>query len=201
MKQEERNLQTKRLLADTLKNLMKQKPLSKITISEIIRDCNVNRKTFYYHFEDIYALVKWMFEEEAIEVFGQFDLLTNYKEAIHFVLDYIEQNDHIISCLYDSVGRDELKRFFYHDFISLTSSLIEKIEQECGKSLDPDYKQFLCNFYTEGITGMLIDWVKEPGNRDREKIIQYMFDTFRGSILGILERSSPEIAKSPFTPN
>lgn len=28
---------------------MEKKPLSKITVSEIIADCGVNRKTFYYH--------------------------------------------------------------------------------------------------------------------------------------------------------
>ena len=37
---------------------MEKKPLSNITVSEIIADCGVNRKTFYYHFEDIYALLK-----------------------------------------------------------------------------------------------------------------------------------------------
>ena len=36
---------------------MEKKPLSKITVSEIIADCGVNRKTFYYHFEDIYAQI------------------------------------------------------------------------------------------------------------------------------------------------
>lgn len=62
-----------------------------------VTDCNINRKTFYYHFEDIYDLLKWMFEEEAINVIKHFDLLIDYEEAITFVMDYVEQNDHIIS--------------------------------------------------------------------------------------------------------
>ena len=41
---------------------MEKKPLSKITVSEIIADCNVNRRTFYYHFDDIYALLKWVLD-------------------------------------------------------------------------------------------------------------------------------------------
>ena len=48
----------KKTLAVSLKRFMEKKPLSKITVSEIIADCGVNRKTFYYHFEDIYALLK-----------------------------------------------------------------------------------------------------------------------------------------------
>lgn len=50
---------TKRALEASLKNLLLQKPLSKITISDITEDCGINRMTFYYHFKDIYDLVEW----------------------------------------------------------------------------------------------------------------------------------------------
>ena len=49
---------TKKIMAASLKKAMKTHPLSKITVSEIVKDCGFNRKTFYYHFEDIYALLK-----------------------------------------------------------------------------------------------------------------------------------------------
>ena len=78
MTNEEVFFQTKKALSDALKKLMSQKAFSKITVSEIIRMCNVNRKTFYYHFEDIQALLKWMFEQEAIEIVKQYDLMVDY---------------------------------------------------------------------------------------------------------------------------
>lgn len=46
MKHEQATLQTKTALATSLKKYMEKKPLGKITVSEIIADCNVNRKTF-----------------------------------------------------------------------------------------------------------------------------------------------------------
>ena len=57
MKHEEISLNTKKALAEALKLAMKKKPFQKITVSELIEACHVNRKTFYYHFEDIYALL------------------------------------------------------------------------------------------------------------------------------------------------
>ena len=68
MTNEELSLKTKQSLAAALKNTMKSKKLSKITVTELCTVCNVNRKTFYYHFQDVYALLKWMLEQEAIEV-------------------------------------------------------------------------------------------------------------------------------------
>lgn len=93
MRHEITSLNTKKALAVSLKKLMQKKSFSKITVSEIISDCGVNRKTFYYHFDDIYALLKWMFENEAIEVVNKLNLCVNYEEAILFTMDYIEKTN------------------------------------------------------------------------------------------------------------
>lgn len=91
MTNEELSLRTKQMLADALKAAMKTKKLSKVTVSELISACNINRKTFYYHFQDIYALLKWTLEQEAIDVIKKFDLIVNTEEAIRFVMDYAEK--------------------------------------------------------------------------------------------------------------
>mgnify|MGYP000490884977 CR=1 FL=1 len=44
---------TKRALEASLKKLLLEKPLDKITISDIADECGMNRMTFYYHFQDI----------------------------------------------------------------------------------------------------------------------------------------------------
>ena len=56
---------TKRALSASLKNMLLQKPLSKITVNDIAEDCGVSRMTFYYYFTDIYDLVEWTCQEEA----------------------------------------------------------------------------------------------------------------------------------------
>ena len=50
---------TKRALEESLKRLLLEKPLGKITIADITSDCGISRMTFYYHFQDIYDLVEW----------------------------------------------------------------------------------------------------------------------------------------------
>lgn len=187
MKHEEISQNTKKALAKALKESMKNKPFNKITVSELIKSCDMNRKTFYYHFEDIYALLKWMFEQEAVEVVKHFDLLVDYEEAICFIMDYVEGNEHIVNCAYDSLGQDGLKRFFYADFSEMIVSLIDHGEKITGKSLSPDYKEFLSNFYMEAMAGMLIDWIKNRKERNRSIIIKYITNTIQESLLGIFD--------------
>ena len=187
MRHEITSANTKKAIAASLKKKMAQKPLSKITVSEIIADCGVNRKTFYYHFEDIYALLKWILEEEAIEVVKRFDLLVEPEEAITFVIDYVNANKHILCCAYDSMGREEMKRFFYADLIGVASSIIEGVEQELGISTPDNFKKLLIAFYTEAMVGMLVDYFQAPEKYSREDLIR--------DLLFILQHSIPNILK------
>ena len=182
MKHEVTTYNTKKMLATSLKKAMKHKPFSKITVSEIIADCGVNRKTFYYHFEDIYALLTWMFEEEAIDIVKRFDLLTDYEQAIRFVMDYVDQNEYLVNCACHSISRDEMKRFFCADFVGIVTSVIDAAEVNLEKKLPIEFKKFIALFYTEALAGMLIDWVREKENRDKEKTLVYLSAIIRTAI-------------------
>lgn len=186
MKHYDISMHTKKALAKALKNAMQKKPFQKITVSELIQECDVNRKTFYYHFQDIYDLLKWMLEEEAGQVVKHFDLLTDYEEAILFVMDYIEDNEHILNCAYDAIGRDQLKQFFSVNFYQIINSVIKSAETKAGVTLNTGYKEFLSYFYIDAITGMLIDWMKDRHKRDRATVIQYFTQTMKYSLSGIL---------------
>ena len=176
MKHEEITLQTKKALAASLKKQMEKKSLSKITVSEIAADCNVNRKTFYYHFKDIYDLLQWMLEQEAIEV------VKDYEEAVAFVLDYVDANQHILKCACDSMGRGELKRFFFNDFIDITSLIIDTEERRLGQKLDAQYKAFLCEFFTEAMAGTLLHRIQEKTIGNRRQLLTYILHIYRDSL-------------------
>lgn len=172
MKQKEATLKTKLALANALKAKMMKKSFSKITVSELIEACDINRKTFYYHFEDIYALLKWTLEQDAIEVLKGFDLLVNAEEAINFVLDYIEENGYFVNCAYDSVGYSELKRFLYTDILEIFTNTIENGAKRLGISVDENFIRFLADFYTEALAGMILSMLQGITHYKREEIVQ-----------------------------
>ena len=89
-------------------------------------------------------------------------------------MNYVDENEYIISCAYDSIGRDEMKRFFYADFLGVVTSVIDAAEANLHKTVDSDFKNYVAKFYTEAISGMLIDWVKDRDKHDREKTIGYL---------------------------
>lgn len=187
MKHETTSLNTKKALSASLKSFMEHKKLSKISVSEIIADCGVNRKTFYYHFENIYALLKWTLEQETVEVLKKFDLIRKPDEAVAFVLDYVDSNSHILNCAYDSMGRDEMKRFFYTDFYGVVLSIIEGLEQKRHITLDNDFKNYMIYFYTEALTGVLIDYFQHKEERNRDELLKHTLFILKTSIPHLIE--------------
>lgn len=187
MKHEITTRNTKRIIADSLKRIMERKSFSKITVREIVDGCGINRNTFYYHFEDIYDLLKWMLEQETIEIVKSFDLITDSEEAILFVLNYVEENKHILNCAYDSIGKDELRRFFKCDFNDIILKLINTIEKKLGAHNNEDYKSFLCDFYSGAIAGKLIDIFRSRGPYDKNEFVKFATATIKRGLMAALD--------------
>ncbi|MGD1819675.1 MAG: TetR/AcrR family transcriptional regulator, partial [Pleomorphochaeta sp.] len=79
---------TKKALAYSLKKLLETKTLDKITISEIVDDCDLNRQSFYYHFSNIYELVQWTFSKDVEKQLQNKVNYKNWQEGFLVILSY-----------------------------------------------------------------------------------------------------------------
>ena len=190
MKREESSLRTKQEFADSLKRAMQQRPFAKITVKQLCEENNFNRKTFYYHFQDMYALLRWMLEEEAVEVVRQYSNMDNYEDALNFLMDYTEENAIFISCACDAMGEKALQRFFCTSFQDIVVKFLHHAQEVNGVKLDPAYEEFLVLFYIQALTGILSDWIAGRDNRNRAVICEYLLQTVRSSLAGILAHVS-----------
>lgn len=195
MRHDEISNQTKKELGNALKEAMRKKPFTRITVSELVDACGLNRKTFYYHFEDIYDLLKWIYEQEAINVVKKFDLMIDYDEALNFVMDYIEENDYLIKCAYDSLSRDALRQFLFDDFIGIMENFLADIEEREGRYLKDGYRAFIMNFFVESIASMIIGWARDHEKSSREEAAGYIYAVISDSLMGIFEFGDESLFK------
>ncbi len=59
---------TKNILSESLKKLLYEKPFNKITVLDITKKSGLNRQTFYYHFEDKFELIKWIYNNDLLHI-------------------------------------------------------------------------------------------------------------------------------------
>lgn len=167
-------INTKRMFADALTGLLKQKPLSKITVTELINFCGVNHKTFYYHFSNIYDLIKWMLEYDIIRHIKEFNLLKDYKDVIHIVSDYMEKNKSILHQILKDIGREQLRILFYDDFAStFEPAITEEIEKK-KYSISKNCILFLISSFSELLANTIIDCINGTITIQKDDLIKYM---------------------------
>jgi len=179
---------TKKALSESLKKMMKQKPLNKISIREIVEDSGLNRQTFYYHFKDIYDLVEWMFEQEAIRLLKENMTFLTWEDSCLYLLKYIEQNWEVCTSALHSLGRSHLESFFYKDIYSILRSVID--EGASDLILQEKYKDFLAHFYTVSFAAILISWMKGEIKLTAEELIEMVSITISNNIRSAMERFS-----------
>lgn len=97
-------------ISGALKQLMTQKPLERITVAEIMDTCGMRRQHFYYYFTDIYDLLRWTFEKEALELLQQQQGVSPWQNGFLHLFQYINQNRAVCLCALDSLGKESLKR-------------------------------------------------------------------------------------------
>ena len=99
---------------------------------------------------------------------------------------YVDNNRHIINGVFDSMGYEEIKRFFYNDLFSVFYGAIEQGEEKLGVKVAPQFREFLATFYTEASAGLLIGWAKNRTEQDREVVLQNLLSIYKISIPAVL---------------
>ena len=136
---------TKRALEASLKKLLLQKPLNKITINDITEDCGVNRMTFYYHFKDIYDLVDWIMVEDAAKALENKPTFDTWTEAFLDILHQVQENKVLVMNVYRSISREQVEQYLYKLLDPMLREFMERGMQ--GITVQDDDVQFIVDFY------------------------------------------------------
>ena len=117
---------TKRALAASLKHLLLQKPLNKITINDIAEDCGISRMTFYYHFKDIYDLVEWTCVEDGTRALEGKKTYDTWQEGFLNIFHAVQDNKPFIMNVYRSVSRERIEQYLNPLIHSLILGVVEE---------------------------------------------------------------------------
>ena len=163
---------TKQALEASLKKVMLQKPLDKITISDITSDCGISRMAFYYHFKDIYDLVEWSCLEDAKRALQGKKTYDTWQEGILQIFEAVLENKPFILNAYHSVSREQIENYLFHLTYDLLKAVVE--EKTAGMQIREEQKEFIANFYKYSFVGIMLDWIKQGMKEDYSEIVDNM---------------------------
>ena len=181
----------KREICAALKTLMAQKPLNKISIAEIMQSCGMARQHFYYHFEDIYDAVRWMFDQEAVALLRQHEGVMLWQDGLLQLFQYLQENRAVCLCALHSISREYLKRFFQTDVHVIIQGTIERIVEELNCRVSDGEVDLLTKFYVGALASMMEEWLLGNIPETPEELIRFadqlLNDHVRGAALRMAE--------------
>ena len=179
---------TKRALVASLKELMAEKPLDKITVTDLTEHCGVNRMTFYYHFKDIYDLVEWACVEEATRALAGKKTYDTWQQGFLQIFQAVQENKPFIMNVYRSVTREHVETYLYRLTYDLLIGVVR--EQAQGLNVAEEDQEFIAHFYKYAFVGLMLDWIKEDMRGDPQKLVERLGLIVHGNVRAALERLS-----------
>ena len=176
---------TKYALKASLKKLLLQKPLDKITINDLTADCGISRMAFYYHFKDIYDLVEWSCLEDATKALQGKKTYDTWPEGLMQVFEVVLENKPFILNAYRCISRDQIENYLFQLTYSLIMNVVE--EQAEGVDISVEEKTFIADFYKYSFVGIMLDWIKQGMKEDYQEIVQRICTTMHGNIANSIQ--------------
>ena len=174
----------KREICAALKILMAQKPLNKITIAEIMQSCGMARQHFYYHFEDIYAAVRCMFDQEAVALLRKHEGVLLWQDGLLQLFQYLQENREVCLCALHSVSREHLKRFFRDDINAVIQNNIKNLAAQLNYPASDQEINLLTKFYVSALASITEDWLLGEIQETPEELIRFTDQLLQSHVMG-----------------
>lgn len=149
---------TKELMVEALKKLLKTKPLNKITVNDIVCQCNASKQTFYNHFSDKYDL----FDFALTTVLSQ-NLIDSARDSHDFKTTILSYYRRVLAekGFYRSFIRDDAARQFILDCIAnyCYGYFRERAQAKLGTEDIGTELQLSFSFFAAGSARLVVDWI------------------------------------------
>ena len=163
---------TKQALIASFKKLLETEPFDKITISDITNDCGLSRQTFYYHFRDIFDMIRWIYNSESLNEIGGRGGYGTWQDKIRELFDYTLNNKSLILGTFNSKCRNDLVGYYMDVSIRKISDIVEM--KSDGDIAEKD-KKFIASVYAYAFLGIMVDWISDEMKESSEEMVDRVY--------------------------
>lgn len=168
---------TKMWIATNMRQIMLQKPIDKIRVTEICQQAHIKRPTFYYHFKDKYDLLAFMFCDNVFETnIISIDSCTQGMNKMKKEFSFYKR-------IYEDTSQNPLWQYILKYFVERYTNEAKRILQK--DTLDAQ-TMYSIRLYCYGAVYMTREWLLYDKTTSAETIITMMF------------KSMPELLRNIF---
>ena len=186
-KQDRRVMRSKMRMREALIALMQEKPFPEITAKEITERADLNRATFYLHYNNVFDLLEEL-EEETVSGFARMLEETPFREDFAWetaltgkICDYIIENQDLCRCLFLNPHSD----CFTEKLTEIMKRKGQRLRQERGLGEEAQRLDYIRHFISCGAVGMVKQWLAEGMPLSKQEMME-LSETIMHPLLKLL---------------
>ena len=176
----------KREIKNSFIKLLTERPISQITVKDIVEDCGVNRNSFYYHFQDIPSLLEEIIVEMTAKVIENLPEESTFEEKVTAALQEINLNKRTIYHIYGSSNREFYEKQLMKICEHVTRTYIRS--REYSERVDSKDLEFVISYLKCELFGQLIDWLNHDMSYDIVEHSRILCRMFAGSMRMVCQK-------------
>ncbi|HIY57201.1 MAG TPA: TetR/AcrR family transcriptional regulator [Candidatus Tetragenococcus pullicola] len=155
-KNNRRTKYTVTVIKEAFLDLLNQKELSQITVTEICEKANVNRGTFYLHYKDSFDLYRQIEDDLMQEILPLLSLLPkeDLKDWLHRLLLILQKNTTLAKILVKNFHQEALiNKIFVEVYDQAIQNFKEKFQETNQQHLE-----YYFTYFVQGTLGVILEW-------------------------------------------
>lgn len=139
----------KKQIADVFIKKSRQIGMDKVTISMIVSECGISRQAFYYYFQDILDVARYVMREGLKITYEEGEKARNPKDAVFIFVDDLVRQFPLISIAVNSKLRGKMEILLVNEMKSFFSFILSHMD--CGRGLKREQIEFHSDFIACGV--------------------------------------------------
>lgn len=164
---------TKNAIKATFIKMLEERPLSTITVKELVEECGINRNSFYYHYQDLPSLIEEIIKEDADAIIEKYPSVNSVVECYDALVEFASKNKKALLHIFRSMNREVFERYLMETSKYFIQSYFTTITEEIMSESD---REILINYYKCICFGLIIDWLSSGMDDNYPVAVRKMFD-------------------------
>lgn len=154
-------------------SILEQKNYNKITVNDIVEYCDINRNTFYYHFQNIPELLTCILEDTANNILKKHGPYHTPMDCFEPIINWVLENKKQIMHIYRSLQKEVFINKLEHLSMTIAAEYIENLSRDFD--IQNEDKSIIIQFYKCIVIGVTLDWLRSDLSYDLSLYLEEIF--------------------------
>ena len=177
---------TRSAIKSSFIKLLNDRPLSQITVKDIVNDCGVNRNTFYYYFHDIPSLIEDIIMEEAKYIIQKYPSADTIQDFMESVITYMLERKTLFLHIYHSVNREIFEQYLWQVCERVVILYVDSVLD--GRRIRPEDRRIIVQYLKAVSFGVASAWLQSGLTEEIRSTFDRIYQLKKGTVEEMIRR-------------